>query len=78
VLCSFGDTRVLCTATWVDGVPPFLQNRGQGWLTAEYGMLPASTPQAQAARPQRQARRTLGRDPALIGRALRAVVDLAS
>ncbi len=76
VLCSFGDTRVLCTATWVDGVPPFLQNRGQGWLTAEYAMLPASTA-------QRKARERNGRSDGrtveiqrLIGRALRAVVDL--
>jgi len=77
VLCSFGDTRVLCTATWVDGVPPFLQNRGQGWLTAEYGMLPASTP----GRKQRERNGKLdGRSveiQRLIGRALRAVVDLA-
>ncbi len=77
VLCSFGDTRVLCTATWVDGVPPFLQNKGQGWLTAEYGMLPASTP----GRKSRDRNGKLdGRSveiQRLIGRALRAVVDLA-
>jgi ribonuclease PH len=77
VLCSFGDTRVLCTATWVDGVPPFLQNKGQGWLTAEYGMLPASTP----GRKQRDRNGKLdGRSveiQRLIGRALRAVVDLS-
>jgi len=76
VLCSFGDTRVLCTATVVDGVPPFLQNKGQGWLTAEYGMLPASTGQ----RKQRDRNGKLdGRSveiQRLIGRALRAVVDL--
>jgi ribonuclease PH len=76
VLCSFGDTRVLCTATWVDGVPPFLQNKGQGWLTAEYGMLPAST----HARKQRDRNGKLdGRSveiQRLIGRALRAVTDL--
>ena len=76
VLCSFGDTRVLCTATWVDGVPPFLQNKGQGWLTAEYGMLPASTP----GRKQRDRNGKLdGRSveiQRLIGRALRAVVEL--
>jgi ribonuclease PH len=76
VLCSFGDTRVLCTATWVDGVPPFLQNKGQGWLTAEYGMLPASTP----GRKQRDRNGKLdGRSveiQRLIGRALRAVTDL--
>jgi ribonuclease PH len=76
VLCSFGDTRVLCTATWVDGVPPFLQNKGQGWLTAEYGMLPASTTN----RKQRDRNGKLdGRSveiQRLIGRALRAVTDL--
>ncbi len=77
VLCSFGDTRILCTATWVDGVPPFLQNKGQGWLTAEYGMLPAST----LSRKQRDRNGKLdGRSveiQRLIGRALRAVVDLS-
>jgi ribonuclease PH len=76
VLCSFGDTRVLCTATWVDGVPPFLQNRGQGWLTAEYSMLPAST---QNRKQRDRAGKVDGRSveiQRLIGRALRAVVDL--
>ena len=48
VLASFGETRVLCTATWVDGVPPFLQGKGQGWLTAEYAMLPSSTGQRKS------------------------------
>jgi ribonuclease PH len=43
VLTSFGRTRILCTAMAVDGVPPFLQGKGQGWLTAEYAMLPSST-----------------------------------
>ncbi len=43
VLASFGNTRVLCTAAWIDGVPTFLQGKGQGWLTAEYAMLPSST-----------------------------------
>ena len=43
VLASFGRTRVLCTAMVTDGVPPFLQGRGQGWLTAEYSMLPSAT-----------------------------------
>jgi ribonuclease PH len=77
VLCSFGGTRVLCTATYVDGVPPFLQGRGQGWLTAEYSMLPASTTQ----RKQRERSGKLdGRSveiQRLIGRSLRAVVDLS-
>ncbi|MEK9529421.1 MAG: ribonuclease PH, partial [Gammaproteobacteria bacterium] len=43
VLASFGDTRVLCTASISEGVPGFLRGKGQGWLTAEYGMLPGST-----------------------------------
>jgi ribonuclease PH len=75
VLCSFGDTRVLCTATWVDGVPPFLQGRGQGWLTAEYGMLPASTDRRK---PRDRGAKIDGRSveiQRLIGRSLRAVVD---
>ena len=76
VLCSFGDTRVLCTATWVDGVPPFLQGKGQGWLTAEYGMLPAST---AGRKPRDRNGKLDGRSveiQRLIGRALRAVIDL--
>ncbi|HEX6881912.1 MAG TPA: ribonuclease PH [Planctomycetota bacterium] len=76
VLTSFGKTRVLCTATWVDGVPPFLQGKGQGWMTAEYAMLPAST----LGRKQRERNGKLdGRSveiQRLIGRTLRAVVDL--
>ena len=43
VLVSAGDTRVLCTASVEEGVPPFLKGKGQGWLTAEYGMLPRAT-----------------------------------
>ncbi|HBF08395.1 MAG TPA: ribonuclease PH, partial [Gammaproteobacteria bacterium] len=43
VLVSFGDTKVLCTATVEDGVPRFLKGKGQGWVTAEYAMLPRST-----------------------------------
>ena len=43
VLAEFGDTRVLCTASVADGVPRFLLGRGQGWVTAEYGMLPRAT-----------------------------------
>ena len=43
VLACFGETRVLCTATLTDGVPPWLQGKGSGWLTAEYSMLPSST-----------------------------------
>lgn len=76
VLASFGATRVLCTATYTDGVPPFLQGKGQGWLTAEYGMLPASTKE----RKQRDRGTKIdGRGieiQRLIGRAVRGVVDL--
>ena len=43
VLVSFGDTQVICTASLESGVPPFLRGKGQGWITAEYGMLPRST-----------------------------------
>ena len=76
VLTSFGETRVLCTATWTDGVPPFLQGRGQGWLTAEYAMLPAATASRKA---RERNGKTDGRSveiQRLIGRALRAVTDL--
>jgi len=77
VLVAFGDTRVLCTASIEDRVPPFLRGRGSGWLTAEYGMLPRSThtrSEREAAR-GRQSGRTQ-EIQRLIGRALRAVVDL--
>ena len=76
VLASFGETRVLCTATWVDNVPPFLQGKGRGWLTAEYSMLPAST---NTRKMRDRAGRVDGRSveiQRLIGRALRAVVSL--
>jgi ribonuclease PH len=76
VLASFGETRVLCTAAFVDGVPPFLQGRGQGWLSAEYAMLPSSTDQRKA---RDRAGKIDGRSveiQRLIGRSLRAVVDL--
>jgi ribonuclease PH len=78
VLVEFGDTRVLCTASIDDKVPPFLKGKGQGWLTAEYGMLPRST----GTRIQREAAagRQSGRTQEiqrLIGRSLRAVTDLA-
>lgn len=75
VLASFGRTRVLCTAMATDGVPPFLQGKGQGWLTAEYAMLPSST----HSRRQREKQRPDGRSveiQRLIGRSLRGVVDL--
>ncbi|MEO5356377.1 MAG: ribonuclease PH [Nitrospirae bacterium YQR-1] len=79
VLISAGDTRVICTVTIEDTVPPFLKDKGKGWITAEYGMLPRSTNQ----RMQREARggKQSGRTQEiqrLIGRALRSVVDLKS
>jgi len=77
VLVEFGDTRVSCTASVESGVPPFLRNTGQGWVTAEYGMLPRSThtrSPREAAR-GRQGGRTL-EIQRLIGRSLRACIDL--
>ncbi len=74
-LMRAGDTHVLCAASVQEGVPDFLKGKGTGWLTAEYGMLPASTP-------QRKARETFKPDGRsieirrLIGRALRMAVDL--
>ena len=77
VLVEFGLTRVICTASVDDGVPPFLKGKGQGWLTAEYGMLPRSTGQRmrREASQNRQGGRTM-EIQRLIGRALRAVVDM--
>ncbi len=77
VLVEFGDTRVVCTASVEDRVPGFLRGTGQGWVTAEYGMLPRATGtrmQREAAR-GKQGGRTL-EIQRLIGRSLRAVVDL--
>jgi len=77
VLVEFGDTRVLCTATIEDGVPGFLRGKGQGWVTAEYGMLPRAT-HTRSAREAARGKQT-GRTQEiqrLIGRSLRAVVDL--
>jgi ribonuclease PH len=79
VLIEFGETRVLCTASVEDGVPPFLKGRGQGWLTAEYGMLPRST--HTRSRREAAAGKQSGRTQEiqrLIGRSLRAVTDLAA
>ena len=79
VLVEFGETRVLCTASVEERVPPFLRGRGRGWLTAEYGMLPRATntrTDREAAR-GRQSGRTL-EIQRLIGRALRAAVDLGA
>lgn len=77
VLAEFGDTRVLCTASIEDRVPHFLRGRGQGWVTAEYGMLPRSTNTRMAREASRgkQSGRTL-EIQRLIGRSLRAIMDL--
>jgi len=79
VLVAFGDTRVVCTASIEDGVPGFLRGKGQGWLTAEYGMLPRSTHtrSAREAARGKQSGRTQ-EIQRLIGRSLRAVTDLAA
>ncbi len=77
VLVEFGDTRVLCTASVEDTVPPFLRGQGQGWITAEYGMLPRAT-HSRTAREAARGKQT-GRTQEiqrLIGRSLRAVADL--
>lgn len=77
VLVSFGDTRVLCTASVEPGVPRFLKGQGKGWLTAEYGMLPRSTHtrSGREAAQGKQGGRTV-EIQRLIGRSLRAAVDL--
>jgi len=77
VLVECGDTKVICTATVVQGVPRFLKGKGQGWITAEYGMLPRSTHSRmdrEAAR-GKQGGRTV-EIQRLIGRSLRAALDL--
>lgn len=78
VLVEFGDTRVICTASVESGVPRFLKGQGQGWLTAEYGMLPRSTGErnAREASKGKQGGRTL-EIQRLIGRSLRAALDLS-
>lgn len=78
VLIEYGDTKVICTASIDEKVPPFLKGKGQGWLTAEYGMLPRST----GTRTDREAARgkQTGRTQEiqrLIGRSLRAIIDLS-
>jgi ribonuclease PH len=77
VLVSFGDTRVICTASVEDRVPPFLRGKGQGWVTAEYSMLPRATHtrgQREAAKGKQSGRtQEIQR---LIGRSLRSVVDM--
>lgn len=75
VLASFGETRVLCTATYTDGVPGFLKGKGQGWMTAEYSMLPSST---NTRKSRDRNGRVDGRSveiQRLIGRSMRAVMD---
>ncbi|WP_295440608.1 ribonuclease PH [uncultured Thiodictyon sp.] len=79
VLVEFGDTRVLCTASVEERVPPFMKGQGRGWITAEYGMLPRATHERsprEAAR-GKQGGRTL-EIQRLIGRSLRAAVDLGA
>jgi ribonuclease PH len=77
VLIEVGDTRVVCTASLEEKVPPFLKNTGQGWLTSEYGMLPRST-SSRVTREATQGKQS-GRTQEiqrLVGRALRAVANL--
>ncbi|MGE5173037.1 MAG: ribonuclease PH [Betaproteobacteria bacterium] len=75
VLIEMGDTRVICTATVDNSVPPFLKGKGTGWVTAEYAMLPRSSAQ----RIQRERSKVGGRTyeiQRLIGRSLRSIVDM--
>lgn len=77
VLISYGDTKVLCTAFFEEGVPPFLRNSGQGWITAEYSLLPSST--HTRARREVNKGKLSGRTneiQRLIGRSLRSIVSL--
>ena len=73
-LIEFGDTRVLCTAMVEESVPPFLKNTGKGWVTAEYGMLPGSCPTRIRRNDSSGRTHEIQR---LIGRSLRAVVDMS-
>lgn len=79
VLVEFGDTRVVCTASIEAGVPRFLKGKGEGWVTAEYGMLPRSTHERMGREASRgkQGGRTL-EIQRLIGRSLRAAIDLTA
>ena len=78
VLVEFGNTKVICNASVSQGVPKFLRGKGQGWITAEYGMLPRSTTERMGREATRgkQSGRTL-EIQRLIGRSLRACVDLS-
>ena len=75
VLISFGDTRVLCTATAEERVPAWLKGRNRGWLTAEYAMLPASASEGRISRDATRRGRAM-EISRLIGRSLRSVIDL--
>jgi ribonuclease PH len=77
VLVEFGDTKVICTASIIPGVPPFLRDKKQGWITAEYGMLPRSTHERmiREAAKGKQTGRTQ-EIQRLIARSLRAAIDL--
>jgi len=78
VLIEMGNTRVICTASIAHGVPGWLRGSGQGWVTAEYGMLPRATGERtrrEAASPKGQGGRTM-EIQRLIGRSLRSVTDL--
>lgn len=79
VLVEFGGTRVICTASIEESVPPFLRGRGTGWVTAEYSMLPRATHtrSSREAAKGKQSGRTL-EIQRLIGRSLRAVTDMAA
>lgn len=77
VLACFGETQVLCTCTWTEGVPNWMRGKGGGWLTAEYSMLPASTDRRK---PRDRGGKVDGRSveiQRLIGRSVRAAVDLS-
>ena len=79
VLVEFGETKVLCNATIEESVPPFLRGKGQGWVTAEYSMLPRAT---HTRSPRESTKGKVGgrthEIQRLIGRSLRAVIDLAA
>ncbi len=79
VLTEFGDTKVICTASVESRVPPFLKGKGQGWVTAEYGMLPGATNtrMRREATSGKQGGRTV-EIQRLIGRSLRAAIDLSA
>jgi len=77
VLIEFGNTKVLCTASVEENVPPFLRGKGEGWVTAEYGMLPRSTHTRMAREAAKGKQSGLTQEiQRLIGRSLRAVVDM--